>query len=175
MDTPRNTQMPRAMPPRTAVRLLATSRLISLAGGAAAYTALNRIHGKDFDRSYGTWHDWYEDELRHHYLCLEHKEAVSSSPGECPTCRKKLERVQKDTLKRTEPVPTFFACPDHPEIQTTTPATCGKPGCSKALVPSKPPPAIYRCPEHAEILTSSPAVCGRPGCGKALLPVNPKK
>ncbi len=141
----------------------------------AAYKALNRIHSKDLDRSYGTWRDWYEEELRHHYLCLDHKDVVSSSPGDCPTCGKKLERVQKDTLKRTDPVPTFFVCPDHPEIQTSTPSSCGKPGCGKPLVASKPPPAVYRCPEHAEVLTTSPAVCGKPGCGKPLVPLNPKK
>lgn len=141
----------------------------------AAYKALNRIHEKDFDRSYGTWRDWYEDEQRHHYLCLDHKEAAFTAPGECPSCRKKLERVQKDTLKRTEPVPGFFACPDHAEIQTTTPSTCGKPGCGKALVPSKPPLATFRCPEHPENVTASPAVCGKPGCGKALLLVPSRK
>ncbi len=140
----------------------------------AAYTALNRIHGKDLDRSYGTWRDWYEEELRHHYLCLEHREAESSSPGECGTCRKKLERVLRDTIKRTEPVASFFVCPDHPEIQTSTPSSCGKPGCGKALVASKPPALTFQCPDHPEVLTTSPAVCGKAGCGKALVPQGKK-
>jgi hypothetical protein len=29
-----------------------------------AWAALGRIHGKDFDRSYGAWRGWYEEEER---------------------------------------------------------------------------------------------------------------
>lgn len=141
----------------------------------ASYKALNRIHAKDFDRSYGTWRDWYEEELRHHYLCLDHREIVSSSPTDCPKCGKKLERVQKDTVKRGDTQAGYYVCPDHKEIQTSTPSFCGKDGCGKALIASKPPPMNYRCPEHTEVLTTSPAVCGKPGCGKTLVPVPPKK
>jgi hypothetical protein len=141
----------------------------------AAYKALNLIHEKDFDRSYGTWKDWYEDEQRHHYLCLDHKDAAFAAPGDCRSCGKKLERVLKDTVKRSEPVPSFFTCPDHPEIQTASPSACGKPGCGRTLVASKPPPALYRCPDHLEVMTTSPAICGKSGCGKALVPAAPKK
>jgi len=136
----------------------------------AAWVALNRINEKDFDRSYGTWRDWYDDEQKHRYVCEEHKDQVKSSPGPCPTCGRKLERVPWEAAKKTEPTTGFFQCPEHPQVQTTMPSTCGREGCGKALVPAKPPPTIYVCPEHPEVLTTSPSVCGRPGCGKTLVP-----
>jgi len=139
-----------------------------------AWTALNKIHQKDFDRSYATWRDWYEDEQKIHYTCLEHKEVSELKPGLCPKCRKQLERQSKEGLRRIEPAPAsisgLFVCPDHAEIVTTTAAKCGKPGCGKDLVPRKPDPMIYACPDHPEILTTTPAKCGKPGCGKDLLP-----
>jgi HEAT repeat protein len=53
-----------------------------------AWIALNKIHEKDFDRSYATWRDWYEDEQRVHYTCLEHKEVSEPSPGVCRSARR---------------------------------------------------------------------------------------
>lgn len=133
----------------------------------AAWRALNRIHGKDLDRSYGTWREWYEDELRHHYYCDEHKDHVQPHPGNCPTCGKKLERAPKEVIRKGE-VPGFFVCAEHPEIQTLGPAACGK--CNKPLVPGKPEGLIYSCPAHPEVVTNGPVPCGRAGCGKTLVP-----
>jgi HEAT repeats len=133
----------------------------------AAWRALNRIHGKDLDRSYGTWREWYEDELRHHYFCEEHKDLVQPHPGSCPKCGKKLDRAPKEVVRKGEP-PGFFVCAEHPEIQTLGPASCGK--CNKPLVPGKPEGLIYACPAHPEVVTNGPVPCGRPGCGKTLVP-----
>ncbi len=140
----------------------------------SAWMALNKINEKDFDRSYATWRDWYEDEQKMVYTCLEHKDVIETSPGECPKCRKKLERMPREGVRRIElapsPLPGLYVCPDHPEVITTVPAKCGKPGCGKDLVAKKPEPVIYTCPEHPEIVTSTPAKCGKPGCGKDLVP-----
>jgi HEAT repeat protein len=134
----------------------------------AAWHALNRIHEKDLDRSYGTWREWYEDEIRHHYVCEDHKDQVKPGPGSCPTCSRKLDRVPKEAAKKGGEAPGFFVCAEHPEIQTLGPTTCGK--CGKPLVPGKPEGLLYSCPAHPEVVTSSPVPCGRPGCGKTLLP-----
>lgn len=142
-----------------------------------AWVALNKIHDKDFDRSYATWRDWYEDEQRVHYTCLEHREVSEPSPGVCPKCKAKLERISKDPARKappTEPaVPPStgsYYCPEHTEIVTTTPAKCGRPGCGKDFVQKKPEPVNYTCPDHPEINTLTPAKCGKPGCGKDLIP-----
>lgn len=143
-----------------------------------AWSALNKINDKDLDRSYATWRDWYEDEQRMHYTCLEHKEVSAAVPGTCPRCGKKLERMVRDTSRKpaaapapaSHPVTGLFVCPDHPEIITTTAAKCGKPGCGKDLIPKNPDPVIYTCPDHPEILTTTPAKCGKPGCGRELIP-----
>jgi hypothetical protein len=139
-----------------------------------AWTALNRIHDRDFDRSYATWRDFYEDELKVHYTCPEHRDVSAPVAGKCPRCGKKLDRVTRDILRKFDPVAAPLAgpylCPDHPDTMTTTPAKCGVPGCGKDLVPKKPEPVIYSCPEHPENVTVGPAKCGKTGCGKDLLP-----
>jgi hypothetical protein len=136
----------------------------------SAWVALNKINQKDFDRSYATWRDWYEDEQGHYYGCFDHKAVSRSAPGECPTCAKKLERTPKEEVKKVEAQVGLYACQSHPEIRTVTPARCGKPGCGKDLAPRKPDPVTYVCSDHPEVLTTSPSKCGKPGCGKPLLP-----
>lgn len=138
------------------------------------WTALCRIHDKDFDRSYATWRDWYEDEQKIHYSCPDHKEVSESLPGKCPKCGRRLERMTRDILRRTDtlagPVSGLYICPEHADVVTTTPAKCGIPGCGKDLVPKRPDPVIYACPDHPGNMTTTPAKCGIPGCGKDLLP-----
>lgn len=136
----------------------------------SAWRALSLVNQKDFDRSYATWRDWYEDEIRNHWSCPEHREVSQPDPGECPRCQRKLERMLRDTVRRSEAAPSYFVCPEHPEVTTSSPAACGKAGCGKALVAAKPPPLSYACPEHPEVVTLSPSSCARPGCGKALVP-----
>lgn len=133
----------------------------------AAWRALNRINEKDFDRSYATWRDWYEDEQRHVYTCPEHREVNAGVPGDCPVCRRKLERLPKDAGKKGDPPPVVYGCPDHREVLTTVPARCGK--CGKELLVRRPEPATYYCPDHPDVVTGSPAKCGRTGCGKDLV------
>ena len=133
----------------------------------AAWVALNRINERDFDRSYATWRDWYEDEQRHSYVCPDHKEVSRDTPGECPVCKKKLERLPRDGGKKPEPAPTVYVCPDHKEVQTATPSKCGK--CDKDLVPRKLD-VVYACPDHPDVQTKTPSKCGRPGCGRDLVP-----
>jgi len=141
----------------------------------AAWTALNRIHDKDFDRSYATWRDWFEDEQRIHYTCPEHREVSEPGPGKCPRCGRRLERVVRDVLRKIDtPVGSpsgFWICPEHPDVITTTPARCGV--CGKELVPKRPDPVIYVCPDHPKVITTGPAKCGVTGCGKDLLPQKP--
>jgi len=138
------------------------------------WTALCRIHEKDFDRSYATWRDWYEDEQKIHYSCPEHREISEVQPGKCPKCGKRLERMTRDVLRKVDipavPGPGLYVCPDHADVVTTSPAKCGVPGCGKDLVPKKPDPVIYACPDHPGNVTTTPAKCGMPGCGKDLLP-----
>jgi HEAT repeat protein len=142
-----------------------------------AWTALNRIHDKDLDRSYSTWRDWYEDEQRIHYTCLEHREISEIAPGVCPKCGKRLERMSREGLRKAEAPPGaasgLFTCPEHREIVTTTPSRCGVPGCGRELVPKRPDPVVYTCPEHHQIVTTTPSKCGVPGCGKDLIPRKP--
>jgi hypothetical protein len=132
-----------------------------------ARDALNRINEKDFDRSYATWRDWYEDEQRHFYTCLEHREVSAIVAGECPVCKKKMERMPKDSGRKAEPPPTVYGCPEHLEVLTTVPAKCGK--CGKDLVIRRPEAVSYLCPDHPDVITSTPAKCGRAGCGKDLV------
>jgi HEAT repeat protein len=141
-----------------------------------AWWALNKIHDKDFDRSYSTWRDWFEDEQKIRYSCPEHKDVISRYPGLCPKCQNRLERVPREAMRKVEqlaaPAPGLYVCPDHPEVVTTLPAKCGKPGCGKDLVPKKPDPVLYICPDHPDIITTTPSKCGKPGCGKDLVPKN---
>lgn len=139
-----------------------------------AWTALNRIHDKDFDRSYATWRDWFEDEQKVYYTCPEHRDIAELAPGKCPKCGRRLERVNREILRRVDaPIVSpsgFWVCPEHPEVLTTTPAKCGVPGCGRDLVPKRLEPVFYVCPDHPKVVTTTPAKCGMPGCGKDLLP-----
>lgn len=136
----------------------------------SAWKALSLVNQKDFDRSYATWRDWYEDELRHHWTCTVHREVSQADPGECPLCKRKLDRVLIETTRKGEPLPNYFVCPDHPEVTIGTPGSCGKAGCGKPLVVGKPPPQAYACPDHPEVTVLGPSTCARPGCGKTLTP-----
>ncbi len=136
----------------------------------SAWKALALINAKDFDRSYATWRDWYEDELRHHWTCTAHRDVSQADPGDCPLCKRKLDRVLIETTRKGEAGPSYFVCPEHPEVTIGTPGSCGKPGCGKALVVGKPPPLAYSCPDHPEVTVLGPSTCARPGCGKTLTP-----
>jgi FtsP/CotA-like multicopper oxidase with cupredoxin domain len=60
-----------------------------------------------------------------------------------------------------------YACPMHPEVTATEPATCPK--CGMKLVPAEAPaPASYACPMHPEVTATEPATC--PKCGMRLVP-----
>jgi hypothetical protein len=141
------------------------------------WTALNKIHDKDFDRSYATWRDWYEDEQKVHYCCPDHREVTESAPGKCPKCGRRLERVSRELLKKVDPLAApglgLYVCPEHPDVITTSPARCGVPGCGKDLIPKRPEQVIYVCPDHPTNVTTTPARCGKPGCGKDLVPQKP--
>lgn len=137
-----------------------------------AWKALNEIHGKDLDRSYHTWRDWFEDEQRHVYECLDHKDVAQPAPGVCPKCGKRLERIPRDEVRKPErpdkPEASQYHCPDHPENIAGTPTKCARPNCGKDFVPKKPDPITYTCPDHVEIGVFTPSTCGK--CGKQLVP-----
>lgn len=92
----------------------------------AAWWALKKVTGKDFDRSYHTWRDWYEVEVRplFEYFCSKDAEVVRDTAGPCPACGAALER-----RRRVEPV---YVCPDHPEVLQKVPGRC--PTCQKELL-----------------------------------------
>ena len=135
----------------------------------SAWVALKAMHQKDLDRSYGSWREWYEEELQHYYGCLDHPDVSEAVPGACPRCKEKLERLPREARKAGTSK-ELYACPVHAEILTATPGKCGKAGCGRELVPQKPPPVRYACPEHPEIVTTTPAKCGKTGCSRDLVP-----
>lgn len=117
----------------------------------AAWTALNLIHMKDFDRSYQTWRDWYEEEeKRVEYICVDHMDVVMPIPGDCPKCRKKLLRQAK---------PEVYLCPVHPDFRLGKPGRCT--ACRRALVAWRPE---FMCPDHPDTRSTRPGAC--PICQK---------
>jgi len=70
----------------------------------AAHWAIKRVTGKDFDRSYHSWRDWYDDEKsKYEYYCVTHPEIVRPVAGACPTCQARLEkRLKPNVPKRDE-------------------------------------------------------------------------
>ena len=61
-----------------------------------------------------------------------------------------------------------YACPMHPEVTASEPATCPKCGM-KLVAVAAPAPTSYACPMHPEVTASEPATC--PKCGMKLVPV----
>ena len=59
-----------------------------------------------------------------------------------------------------------YACPMHPEVVASEPATC--PRCGMKLVPVAAVATTYVCPMHPEVVASEPATC--PRCGLKLVP-----
>jgi FtsP/CotA-like multicopper oxidase with cupredoxin domain len=61
-----------------------------------------------------------------------------------------------------------YACPMHPEVTATEPATCPKCGMKLVAAPARTP-ASYACPMHPEVTATEPGTC--PQCGMKLLAV----
>jgi FtsP/CotA-like multicopper oxidase with cupredoxin domain len=59
-----------------------------------------------------------------------------------------------------------YACPMHPEVTATEPATCPKCGMKLVAVPAGIP-ASYACPMHPEVAATEPRTC--PQCGMKLV------
>ena len=59
-----------------------------------------------------------------------------------------------------------YACPMHPEVTATEPATCPKCGMKLVAVPARTP-ASYACPMHPEVTATEPGTC--PQCGMKLV------
>jgi len=153
----------------------------------AAWTALNRIHGKDLDRTYATWRDWYEDEEKKvEYVCEVHPEVVQSSPGQCPQsgCLRRLVRqakpedyicpVHSDIRLKKEgrcstcrraliPLRPDFVCPDHPASRAHRPGPCSTCSKERLLVVT-----TYECPEHVDVGAPKAGRCSR--CERLLVP-----
>jgi hypothetical protein len=124
----------------------------------AAWTALNRIHGKDFDRSYQTWRDWWEDEEKKaEYVCLEHEDVIAPIPGQCPKCLKRLVR---------QPKPEDYLCPVHADVRMKKEGRCSVTNCRRTLVAFRPQ---YVCANHPESKANRPGPC--PQCQKDRKPL----
>ena len=62
-----------------------------------------------------------------------------------------------------------YACPMHPEVTASEPATCPK--CGMKLVPAaESEPTSYACPMHPEVMDSEASSC--PKCGMKLVPAD---
>ena len=59
-----------------------------------------------------------------------------------------------------------YACPMHPEVTATEPATCPKCGMKLVAAPARTP-ASYACPMHPEVTATEPGTC--PQCGMKLV------
>ena len=59
-----------------------------------------------------------------------------------------------------------YACPMHPEVTATEPATCPKCGMKLVAVPARTP-ASYACPMHPDVTATEPGTC--PQCGMKLV------
>ena len=62
-----------------------------------------------------------------------------------------------------------YACPMHPEVTASEPATCPKCGMKLVAVEAAAPTS-YACPMHPEVTASEPATC--PKCGMKLVPAD---
>lgn len=122
----------------------------------AAWTALTRITGKDFDRTHATWREWHdEEEKRMEYVCPDHPGVTESLPGRCPKCSKKLQRQA-----RAED----YRCPLHPDVRLGKPGQCST--CRRTLEPRHPE---YECPKHPG--TRYPTMRQCPTCQTLCVPV----
>ena len=100
----------------------------------SAWLALRRVTGKDFDRMYGAWRDWYDDEQkRWEYVCPDHPAVIKLVAGSCETCGRKLLKQARPAKPRTPE--TIYTCPAHPEVTAPAPGKCAK--CKVDLVPKK--------------------------------------
>ncbi len=59
-----------------------------------------------------------------------------------------------------------YACPMHPEVTATEPATCPKCGMKLVAIPAATP-ASYACPMHPDVTAAAPGTC--PQCGMKLV------
>jgi FtsP/CotA-like multicopper oxidase with cupredoxin domain len=59
-----------------------------------------------------------------------------------------------------------YACPMHPEVTATEPATCPKCGMKLVAAPARTP-ASYACPMHPDVTATEPGTC--PQCGMKLV------
>ena len=64
-------------------------------------------------------------------------------------------------------VADLYACPMHPEVTATEPATCPKCGMKLVAVQA---PTLYGCPMHPDVTSDTPGTC--PRCGMKLVPTS---
>jgi FtsP/CotA-like multicopper oxidase with cupredoxin domain len=70
----------------------------------------------------------------------------------------------------TESQASSYACPMHPDVTGTEPATCPRCGMQlQAVREPTPAPTVYACPMHPEVTGTGPDTC--PECGMKLVPV----
>ena len=99
----------------------------------ASWWALKKVTGRDFDRLYTTWRDWYDEEQKKwQYVCPSHPSVVKDVAGACPECGKPLEKQPRPARPKQ---PEQWVCPNHPEVVSSSGGQCAK--CKADLVPKK--------------------------------------
>lgn len=95
----------------------------------AAHQSLKYITGKEFDRQYQTWREWYDEEKREEaraaelkrYVCPDHPDMTSPISDKCRVC-----------FKEMIPASHTYLCPDHADVVGASEGNCPK--CGKKLV-----------------------------------------
>ena len=111
-----------------------TDRMVVL----SAWHALRKVTGKNMDRAYHTWRDWFEEEERlYEYACPKHSAVRRGRPGKCSECSTVLDRTLKVPAARGSESANEgdFACPKHPDVRATQPMICLR--CGERLVTQK--------------------------------------
>ena len=99
------------------------------------------------------------------YVCPQHADVSSKTPGKCSKCNMDLTLSKKEQMKRG--VVKIYTCPMHAEVVSDKPGKC--PMCNMDLAASKKEQMkkdvikLYACPMHPEEQADNAGKC--PKCG----------
>jgi hypothetical protein len=100
----------------------------------AVHQSLRFVTGKEYDRQYQTWREWYDEEKREEartallrrFICPDHPERSSTILEKCPVCSK--EMVAWASLHAAP----GYICTAHPQVVVAAPGKCSQ--CGQDLV-----------------------------------------